>query len=340
MDFYTAEQTYAILNQIGVQIVSETDVVWTCLCPFHGNTDTPAFAVNKDNGTFICFNGACGAHGNMVSLVSQLQGNGLFAAHRLIERAKSQSPADVSVTLQKILTQEPLPEFSQDVLDAMYANFWRSQKAQEYMYGRGFTEETLKHYAIGYSTKKDMIGVPMHDWNGNPVGLVGRTISSKRFQNSDNLPKKETLFNLHRAKRTPKAIICEASFDAMMVWQASGYEAMATLGSSFSDHHAEQLNKYFTHVVIFTDDDTAKPTVIEKCARCRKAGEPSCIGHNTGQELGMSIAEKCRGLVVTWAHLDSLLRYDGLKDAGDMTAEQINYALRNDISHAEMLQSV
>ena len=86
------------------------------------------------------------------------------------------------------------------------------------------------------------------------------------------------------------------------------------------------MNKYFTHVVIFTDDDQ-NPTVLKNCARCRRNGHKKCVGHNTGLELGQKIAAEARGLTVTWAHLDSIKRFDGMKDAGDMTDEQINDAI-------------
>lgn len=339
MDYFSEEQTYAILAEIGVDIMSETPTVWMCLCPFHDNTRSPAFAVNKENGSYICFNDACGVKNkDITNLVMHQTGKSMFAATRLIYRAKKGVSPDVSKMLQKNMSDDPMPTFPQGTLDGLRAAYWRSLDAQAYMTGRGFTEFTIDHFGIGYSPKTNMVTVPMHDVKGDPVGIIGRSISSKRFKNSDELPKKRTLWNLHRAKRNEHAILCEASFDAMRVWQATGIDAMATLGSSFSPEQAAYLNKYFTKVTIFTDDDWEHPTVIKggRCQRCHKAGHADCVGHNTGFELGMKIAEASKGLSVTWAHLDSLKRYDGLKDAGDMTDEQIKYAVTHAISHAEM----
>jgi len=337
MDNFSEEQTYALVTELGIEIVSDTDRVWMCLCPFHGNMNSPAFAVNKTNGTFICFNEACGASGNMTSLVTNITGKNMFAALRMVARAKEKSPQDVTVLIKKNLSDEPLPSFSQATLDGLYAAFWKSPEAQEYMKGRGFNEPVLDHYRIGYSPKKRLVTVPMHDVSGNPVGLVGRTIEGKRFRNSDDLPKSRTLWNIHRAKRHPKAVICEASFDAMRIWQATGYEALAALGSSFSEEQAAQINKYFTHLVIFTDDDQ-KPTVNQSCRKCKENGHRECQGHNTGLELGMKIARACKGINITWAHLDSKQRYDGMKDAGDMTDQQIRYAIENAVPHIEMVR--
>ena len=38
---------------------------WTYFCPFHENTNTPALGVNLSSGTFKCFSGSCGVHGDL-----------------------------------------------------------------------------------------------------------------------------------------------------------------------------------------------------------------------------------------------------------------------------------
>lgn len=335
--YFSEEQTYRLLDELGIHVVSDTSTVWMSMCPFHSNSHTPAFAVNKTEGTFYCFNDACGASGDMASLITQITGRTLFYALRRIAMVQQESPVDIPSLVQKAISTDPLPTFKQSVLDSMRAEFWRSERAMGYMKGRGFTEAALQWYGIGYSPKRDMIGVPMHDIQANPIGLIGRTIEGKRFQNSKDLPKKRTLFNIHRAKRRAHGIITEASFDAIRIWQATGIDAVATLGSHFSPEQSLQVNKYFTHLTIFTDDDQEK-TFNKSCRKCKGKGMSTCIGHNTGLELGMKIAEDCRGLSVSWAHLDSLKRYDGNKDAGDLTDDQIAYAVDNAVPHFEMVQ--
>lgn len=335
MKAFTPEQVLAILNEIGIHVTGETGTVWTCLCPFHANTESAAFSVNKSNGLFYCFNESCNAQGNIESLVMNTTGKNMFASLRLIDRVKANKQVDVTSIIKKNIEEDKLPTFSRDVLDKMYVLFWKNEEAQDYMFGRGFTKETLKHYRVGYSPKKKLVVVPMYDNMGEPVGVIGRAINSKRFRNSNDLPKSKTLWNIHNAKRSPKVVITEASFDAMRVWQATGIESVACLGSQFSAAHAAQIDKYFTHVVIMTDDDQ-KLTTSGNCRRCKTNGHDECIGHNTGLELGHSIAEASRGLTVTWAHLDSLKRFDGMKDAGDMTDDQIRYSIDNAVSNIEI----
>lgn len=337
MDYFSEDQVLGILNEIGLTVVSDTESVWTTLCPFHNNTDSPAFAVNKVTGAFYCFNDVCGASGSMLDLIRQVTGKSVFASHRIMLRAKAANGANVTEILSRVIEGDntPMPTFSQTVLDGMRKSYLASQEAQDFMASRGFTDKTTDHFSIGYSKNKKMVGVPMHDVSGNPIGLIGRSIESKQFKNSTGLPKKKTLWNIHRAKKKTRVVITEASFDAMSVWQATGIDAVATLGSSFSKMQAEQINKYFTHVVIMTDDDN-KLTFKPGCRECKANGYDSCFGHNTGYELGVSIAESCRGMSVSWAHLDSLKRYDGKKDANDLTMEQIAYAVENAVPHVEM----
>lgn len=336
MEYFTPEQTFAVLAEIGVHVVTDTPVVWMGLCPFHGNLNTPAFAVNKENGKFICFNDACGAKGELIDLVRHVTKKNHFGAYRVLARAKKDTPPDITKIIQREMTPKDFPEFKQSTLDKMFEAFWNHKPAQEYMYGRKFTDDTLMHFRVGYSPKMNMVAVPMYDIKASPVGIIARSISDKRFKNSVDLPKSRTLWNIHRAKRHPHLVICEASFDAMRVWQATGLDAVATLGSSLGTEQVVQINKYFTHVTIFTDDDWENPTVVNNCTVCRKAGHGSCVGHNTGLKLGQQIADAAKGLVVTWAHLDSLKRYDGHKDAGDLTDGEIQYAIEHAVSNVEM----
>jgi hypothetical protein len=178
----------------------------------------------------------------------------------------------------------------------------------------------------------------MFDKDGKAIGYIGRGLYDKSFHNSWKLPKHHTLFNIHKAKRQGKTFVTEASFDAMRGWQATGIHGVATLGSHLGDGQAEQISRYFTHVINATDDDWKDLEFKSGCGRCRKRGNTVCLGHNAGYELGLEIVEKSDGPIVSWAHLDALKPYDGAKDFGDLTDEQIRYAVSNAISNYEMMR--
>lgn len=160
-----------------------------CLCPFHGNTNTPSFSVSKTTGKYLCFNAACGEFGSLIELVkSQRPGTNDFQAARLIAKAKATNMKSFEDRLRDVYKKEEMPEFKPETVDRLVDGMWLSQEAQDYMHSRGFTDETLKSYKVGYSAKRGVIAVPMYDVSGKPVGFIGRKIETKQFDNSRKLP--------------------------------------------------------------------------------------------------------------------------------------------------------
>lgn len=300
-------------------------------CPFHGGSDTPPFVVNKTSGLYFCFNPSCAEAGNLIDLLKRLTGKNTFEAQRFIVKRRTSVNLFANVLKSKMQSDNDYELFSQDVLDRMYDELWQSDKAQKYLHGRGFHDDTLKHFRVGYSGKKDMIITPMHDPKGNPVGLIGRTIEGKRFQNSKRLPRNRTLWNYHRAKSQPTVVVTESNFDAMRVWQA-GYNAVAILGGYVSDEHLDQLGKTFTKIIIMTDDD--KPQYVVNCRKC----DNYCKGHNPGLDIGKKLIAGLPRSNMWWAHSNTDTRYfDGEKDAGGMTDEQIKFCIDNAVTNYQFM---
>jgi DNA primase len=315
-----------------------------CLCPFHGNTNTPSFSVSKTTGQYLCFNPACGEFGGLIDLIKRTMHKNDFEAARIINKAKTDTVESFESQFLKIVTPEELPEFSNDVITRMYKQFWESQRAMDYMHRRGFNDDILHKYKIGYSKTKDLIAVPMHSEYGKPVGVVGRTIEGKRFRNSDKLPVRDTLWNLHRAKRYGDTVIlCEASFDAMLIDQAGYPNVVACLGGNFNKFHATQIKKYFNKVILFVDWDNTDEHRYDKngkmCVKCKRDGFSACRGHNPGRDLGNKAVELLRGKPVEWASYDYRMVYPhGAKDAGDLTLKEIKQCIANAVSNLEYQQ--
>ena len=158
-----------------------------------------------------------------------------------------------------------------------------------------------------------MVIVPVHSPDGIPVGLVGRSISEKKFKNSTNLPRSKTMFNIHRAKKIgSQVIVVESTFDAIRIHQAGFPNVVATLGGHISHDNINLLNRYFNRIVIMTDSDPA------------------------GRELGMNIANKLRNKDILWAsHSYGKIYPNNAKDAGDMSDEEIKTCINNAVSDIE-----
>lgn len=337
---YSREQVEGVLNSLGVEIDGETMNDFLCFCPIHGNRLSPSLSVSKESGTYICFNPSCNASGTFIDFVKEVGRKDEFQARRLIIKCKVEGNTNFADQLAATFKKQPdFVEFPQTTLDRMYEDFWQSEQAIQYMETeRGFTQETLRHFKIGYSAKKNLIAVPMHDPKGMPVGVIGRTIGAdKRFANSKKLPTSKTLWNLHRAKRTgDSVIITEASFDAMRVHQAGLENVVACLGGNFSPHHFDLLDKTFSTIILMTDFDPKEKHTHENCAKCANRGFKLCHGHNPGRDLGVRIAAGLHRKKILWASYDYRTIYpDGAKDAGDMSDEQIRQCVKNAVTNME-----
>lgn len=341
---FTEAQVATILKALHIRIEGETESVFQTYCPFHGNHDTPSFAVNKTDGLYICFNPACARSGNMMGLVKTLGNMNDFDAKRLVVRSRRDT--DIQEQLIKMVEpQENFPEYihhdKNGWIDLKYMarakqNMWKYAEPQLYMRGRGFEKETLEKFQIGFDTESNMICVPMHDPMGKvEVGAVRRSIEGKIFKNTPGLPTSKTLFNLHRAKRTgDTVIVVEASFSAMRLDQCGYPNAVSILMGHFSKEHASLLNKYFNKIVIMTDYD--KKQMYPNCGKCKQRGSNLCMGHNPGEELGMRIADWMDSKDLMWAHCGEATRFpEGIKDPDDMDDEMIRHCIKNSVSHFE-----
>jgi hypothetical protein len=273
----------------------------------------------------------------LVDLIKKLQGKDEFAARRLILLKRSATQTSLTKNLTNALKpQEEFPAFPAMTLLRMKEQFWKTPKAIDYMHSRGFTDETLQKFEVGYSEKQDLVVVPMHDPKGVPVGVIGREPSSnKRFKNSPNLPSSRTLFNFHRAKKKGDTIIIEeASYDAMRTDQAGRENVVACLMGNFSATHFDMIDRHFSTVIIMTDFD--KKQFNDPCKKCRKAELNLCVGHNPGRDLGQTIAAGLSHKRILWAsYADRLVFPHSAKDASDMTDEEIRMCLHGAVSNFE-----
>ncbi|WP_155645384.1 MULTISPECIES: DNA primase [Peribacillus] len=125
------------------------------LCPFHGE-NSPSFSVSPDKQIFHCF--GCGAGGNIFTFLMDIEGyNFVESAKALAE--KGNVPLDVEVN--KDSKRSNMPAGSQQMVEAhdllrkfyhhLLVNTNEGQEALEYLLKRGFTEETIEKFQIGYS---------------------------------------------------------------------------------------------------------------------------------------------------------------------------------------------
>jgi DNA primase len=121
------------------------------LCPFHPEK-TPSFSVNSDKQIFYCF--GCHAGGNVFTFIQRQQGVSFPESVRLLaKRAGIVIPEpeaeDATVAQEKdalYFVNKLAAEFFQQML---FNESGRS--AREYMHKRGFNDEALRAFGIGYA---------------------------------------------------------------------------------------------------------------------------------------------------------------------------------------------
>lgn len=129
---------------------------WGC-CPFH-NEKTPSFSVNEDKGFYHCF--GCGEHGDIISFTMKSENIGFVdAIKELAEMAglklpefKPRDPASVKREESYFdITERAAAEYQKQLFTPAGA------VALEYIRGRGFTDEMIKKYRLGYAPKNNLI---------------------------------------------------------------------------------------------------------------------------------------------------------------------------------------
>lgn len=300
------DDVVAILEALDVNIISISENEVYSLCPVHSNQTDPVFATNLHTGLCYCHNPACGYRGTIKQLVADLTGKGPVGVAKFLHEHRRETDNRMAI-LQAFEDYKAPTPYSQIKLDRFYWQFWETPEAVEYMHRRGFTDKTLRDFFIG--SERGFVNVPMHDILGTPVGVIGRSILNKQFNNTPGLPKRHTLWNIHRAKGTGRTVVVtEASFDAMRVHQASGYPVVATLGNVTNDQ-IKQMHKYFSSAIIMTDNDAP------------------------GVSIGKKIAKE---MPVKWGNYSYLTRFPhDAKDCGEMLDQEIKTCIQNAITDFE-----
>ena len=311
---YSKQHIKAIVKSLGLQVAGETDIEISFYCPFHSNRHSASCSISKTTGAWLCFNPSCGETGSVIELVKRVLHKNDFEAMRYVYSKEAETLEDFDELLNDMLEDKPeFEEFPQSILDRLHADLFGNKEARDYFYSRGINEDSMKYFWLGYSSPTNMVSVPVHSPDGMPVGLVGRSISEKKFKNSTNLPRSKTMFNIHRAKKIgDNVIIVESSFDAIRVHQAGFPNVIATLGGHISTENIGLINRYFNKVTLMTDADHA------------------------GRELANSIASRLKNKDLLWASYEygKIYPHDA-KDAGDMTEEEIKACIKNAVSNIE-----
>lgn len=256
----------AALEELGVDYTESYNSSWgDGFCPLH-NDSSPSFTINLDEGGWKCYSG-CGSSGDLAALVSAVTGEAIEDARRRLLRGL----AFDETILQRL--SESSPRVTLTVLETPEDEFkYEHGKVPKYITRRGFTNDTIRAWDVGWDPDIKAIVIPVHQ-NGRLVGLVRRKLEGHpKYLNTAGLAKSNVLLGLdHLPFGADEVTIVEGPMDVMWLYQ-HGYAAVATLGASLSVAQADVIRRRFWRVTIAYDADKAG---IAATARAKKLLEPT-----------------------------------------------------------------
>ncbi|KAB1437645.1 DNA primase [Candidatus Galacturonibacter soehngenii] len=273
------------------------------LCPFH-NEKSPSFSVSPGKQMYYCF--GCGAGGNVFTFIMEYE-NYTFqeAIKYLADRVGVELP---EVEFSKEAKEQADLKSKILEINKLAAQYFYMQLkndsgkiAYDYLKNRDLTDETMKRFGLGYSSKysnnlyqyfknkgySDEIlkqtglfnidekkGVydkfwnrvifPIMDVNNRVIGFGGRVMGdgSPKYLNSPEtkvFDKSRNLYGLNFARTSRKnhLLLCEGYMDVIALHQAGFTNAVASLGTAFTQGHANLIKRYTDQVYITYDSDGA-----------------------------------------------------------------------------------
>ncbi len=137
-----------------------------------------------------------------------------------------------------------------------------------------------------YDRFRKRVMFPIINIRGKVIGFSGRAMPGEdkaggKYVNTSDTPvykKSENLFAMNYAKNhcDERVILVEGNMDVISLHQAGFENAVAALGTSFTDEQAKLLSRYTKEIVLIMDSDAAGQKAV------RRASE---ILQNTGLEI-------------------------------------------------------
>ena len=226
----------------------------------HGANSDGAFGIYDHGRKWKCF--ACGKGGDIFNLIGILEGIDDFQAQ--IKRASEVTGFTITNTEEKGVSNT-IGKYK-DYIEACK----RTADKTDYFKKRGFSEDTVKRFNLGYDPKEQAIVIP-YDKDG--TYYVIRSVIEKKFRMAGG---PEPIYNKNALYDASKpCFICESQLDAISIMEAGreACNAIATGGSTKVDKLIEQLKakRPTAKLIVSYDNDSHGEEATTKTAKELKA---------------------------------------------------------------------
>lgn len=257
-------------------------------CPLHEDK-TPSFYFTPQSGSYHCF--GCQAHGDLITLARELKGLSFNEAIEDLSKF-SNSPAPSPTYCSPLEGSHPPPSFTKetqslldDIVRQYQQNLSECKTAQEYLRGRGISDQAIEQFGIGYSGFKRLsyppsgvdslqsigllnkkrneafyarVTIPIRNETGEIVQLYGRSIRDGNFNHRYLQLSHSTLFN-PKALQSNEVYLCESVIDTLTLYSQGIENACGIYGThGFKNSYLNDfVQSKVEHVIIAFDNDTA-----------------------------------------------------------------------------------
>jgi DNA primase len=315
---------------------------WWGRCPFHagGQEKTPSFTVNPDSKMYYCF--GCTKGGSVLDFVMEM--DKLTFPEAIKHLAKK---TGIEIVYEDGSPDENTGYTGKDELYELYRRttttfqyFLREKQAGQdvlnYIKKRGFSEEMIERFKLGYSpAQRDFLHkfleskgyspdflersglfssryktspmfsarlmFPIADRQGRIVAFGGRALPGA-VQSDGNEPPKyinspeteiykkgQTLYAIDLAlaqiRQSKIAYLGEGYMDVIAMHQAGITNAVAPLGTAFTDEQANLLKRWAEKIVlVFDTDEAGEKAAYKAIVTCRKNGLSCAVIQGTGTQ--------------------------------------------------------
>lgn len=215
----------AVLQKFGIE-VKRSSTKYNCLCPLHGDKETPSFYVVPETNSWICY-GKClnpvnpGKHngGDVIAFVMQYNKQSYPEAVKWIEdnfflTNKKQ------VSSIKFKKKIELPNIADETIAYYHSLLDLNTTRDWFIKERGFTNKTINEQALGFDGTSHVIPI----WEGEP--RTSACLCIKLRSHKDNGPKyvrfgsyKPYLYNTAACRDASIVYMFAGELDALLASQ-------------------------------------------------------------------------------------------------------------------------
>lgn len=197
------------------------------------------------------------------------------ARHFFVDQLEKNPDAQAYVASRGILP-ETVKTFSIGYASAewrlLYDHLTRAGFKESDMLAAGLIKRKEGNEGAGghpYDVFRSRIMFPVYDSSGRAVAFAGRLVGKEdehapKYLNSPETPifkKSETLYGFDKAKGTIRkhdfSILVEGQIDLVMAHQSGFTNAIAVMGTAFTQAHASKIKRFSNNLAIALDGDSA-----------------------------------------------------------------------------------